>query len=110
MPRRLSLVVAFAVAVITPATAAPVCLRTYQIDRTKVVNTQTIDFRMRNGTVYRNVLQHKCTGLPFNGFVYVVQTDEICANLQTIRVLESGDVCVLGAFTKLPTPPARTIQ
>jgi len=93
-----------------PAVAAPTCLYTYQIDRTKVVDSQTIDFRMRDGTVYRNVLQHKCTGLPFNGFVYRVQTDEICDNLQSIRVLQTNDICLLGAFTKLPTPPAGTMK
>ncbi len=101
-PRCLSLVVALAVAVVTPAAAAPTCLYTYQIDRTKVVDAKTIDFRMRDGTVYRNVLQHSCTSLPFYGFVYVVRVDQICDNLQSIRVLTSNEVCLLGAFTKMP--------
>ena len=100
--KSLSLMLAVAIATIAPAVAAPTCLYTYQIDRTKVVDAQTIDFRMRDGTVYRNVLQHKCTGLTFNGFVYLVQTDQICDNLQSIRVLETNDICVLGAFTKTP--------
>ena len=77
--KSLSLMLIFAIATIAPAAAAPTCLYTYQIDRTKVVDSQTIDFRMRDGTVYRNVLQHKCTGLRFNGFVYRVQTDEKAA-------------------------------
>ena len=106
----LSLTVAFAIATVAPAVAAPTCLYTYLIDRTKVVDAQTIDFRMRDGTVYRNVLQHKCTGLRFNGFVYRVQTDQICDNLQSIRVLQTNDICLLGAFTKLPTPPAGTMK
>ena len=100
--KNLSLILAVGIATIAPAAAAPTCLYTYQIDRTKVVDSQTIDFRMRDGTVYRNVLQHKCTGLHFNGFVYRVQTDEICDNLQSIRVLQTNDICLLGAFTKLP--------
>ena len=100
--KSLSLMLAFAIATIAPAVAAPTCLYTYQIDRTKVVDAQTIDFRMRNGTVYRNVLQHKCTGLTFNGFVYLVQSDQICDNLQSIRVLETNDICLLGTFTKTP--------
>ena len=108
--KSVSLTLALAIATIAPAVAAPTCLYTYQIDRTKVVDSQTIDFRMRDGTVYRNVLQHKCTGLPFNGFVYRVQTDEICDNLQSIRVLQTNDICLLGAFTKLPTPPAGTMK
>lgn len=108
--KSLSLILAAAIATLAPAVAAPTCLYTYQIDHTKVVDSQTIDFRMRDGTVYRNVLQHKCTGLRFNGFVYRVQTDQICDNLQSIRVLQTNDICLLGAFTKLPTPPAGTMK
>jgi hypothetical protein len=98
----LSLVLAFALGAIAPAAAAPTCLYTYQIDRTKVVDAKTIDFRMRDGTVYRNVLQRSCTSLPFNGFVYTVRVDQICDNLQSIRVLQSHEVCLLGKFTKMP--------
>jgi|SRR5689334_9107813 hypothetical protein len=100
--KSLSLILAFAVSAIVPATAAPTCLYSYQIDRTKVVDAKTIDFRMRDGTVYRNVLQHSCTSLPFYGFVYTVRVDQICDNLQSIRVLQSHEVCLLGAFTKMP--------
>ena len=100
--KSLSLILAFAVSAIVPATAAPTCLYSYQIDRTKVVDAKTIDFRMRDGTVYRNVLQHSCTSLPFYGFVYVVKADQICDNLQSIRVIQSHEVCLLGAFTKMP--------
>jgi len=100
--KSLSLVLAFAVAAIVPATAAPTCLYTYQIDRTKVVDAKTIDFRMRDGSVYRNNLQNSCTSLPFYGFVYVVHVDQICDNLQSIRVLTSHEVCLLGKFTRMP--------
>ena len=99
--KSLSLILAFAISAIVPATAAPTCLYSYQIDRTKVVDAKTIDFRMRDGTVYRNVLQHSCTSLPFNGFVYVTRVDQICDNLQSIRVLQSHEVCLLGTFTKM---------
>ena len=100
--KSLSLILALALSSIVPATAAPTCLYTYQIDRTKVIDAKTIDFRMRDGTVYRNVLQHSCTTLPFYGFVYVVHVDQICDNLQSIRVLTSNEPCLLGAFTKMP--------
>lgn len=100
--KSLSLVLAMAVGMVAPAAAAPTCLYSYQIDRTKVVDAKTIDFRMRDGTVYRNVLQRSCTSLPFYGFVYVVKADQICDNLQSIRVLTSNQVCLLGAFTKMP--------
>lgn len=100
--KNLSLVLAFAIGMIAPAAAAPTCLYTYQIDRTRVVDAKTIDFRMRDGTVYRNVLRTSCTSLPFYGFVYVTRVDQICDNLQSIRVLTSNQVCLLGAFTKMP--------
>lgn len=98
----LSLALALAVGAVSPAAAAPTCLRSYQIDRTKVVDAKTIDFRMRDGTVYRNVLQHSCTSLPFYGFAYVVRVDQICDNLQSIRVLQSNETCLLGKFTRMP--------
>jgi hypothetical protein len=104
-----SLGVAFALiaASVIPAVAGPVCLRTYFIQETKIVDAKTIDFKMRDGTVYRNALRTPCPGLRFHGFVYVTRMDEICDNLQSIRVLESHEVCLLGAFTKLPPAPAR---
>ncbi len=100
--KSLSLILAFAFLPVVPATAAPTCLYTYQIDRTRVVDAKTIDFRMRDGTVYRNVLRNSCTSLPFYGFVYVTRVDQICDNLQSIRVLQSHEVCLLGAFTRMP--------
>ena len=103
--QRLSWSIACAVALAAPASAAPVCLRTYMIQDTKIVDARTIDFHMRNGTVYRNALPSPCDGLRFDGFVYRVRADEICDNAQSIRVLRSGQVCLLGAFTKLPPAP-----
>ena len=100
--KSLSLILAFAFLPVVPATAAPTCLYTYQIDRTRVVDAKTIDFRMRDGTVYRNVLRNSCISLPFNGFVYVTRVDQICDNLQSIRVLQSHEVCLLGTFTRMP--------
>jgi hypothetical protein len=87
--------------VVAPASASPICLKTYLIDRTNVVDPTTIDFRMRDGTIYRNRLLTSCPGLRFDGFSYVVTTDEVCDNLQSIRVLRTHSVCLLGAFTKI---------
>jgi hypothetical protein len=86
---------------IVPATAAQICLPTYYIARTKVVDTKTIDFRMNDGTAYRNVLPGACSGLEFDGFVYVTRGTEIC-DMQSIRVLRTHQVCMLGAFSRLP--------
>lgn len=103
----LGAVFALIAASVMPAVAAPVCLKTYLIDSTKVVDAKTLDFKMTDGTVYRNALRTSCSGLRFNGFVYVTHMDEICDNMQSIRVLETHEVCLLGAFTKLPPPSAQ---
>jgi hypothetical protein len=84
------------------ANATPICLSPDRIDSTKVVDSKTIDFRMNDGTVYRNALRTPCQSAAFHGFAYVVRGGQICDNLQSIRVLRTHEVCVLGAFTKLP--------
>lgn len=99
--RYLSFGVAIALWLSASASAAPICLRTSMIRDTKIVDAKTIDFRMIDGTAYRNVLPSACSGLMFDGFVYRVSTDQICDNIQSIRVLRSGQVCMLGAFKKL---------
>lgn len=79
-----------------------ICLKTYYIDSTHVVDAKTILFRMKDGTVYRNTLATACNGLLWDGFVYVLHYDELCSNdRQTIRVLRSHQVCQLGRFSKV---------
>lgn len=102
--QRAALGLAFAFELTASTSAAPTCLRTNMIRDTKVVDAKTIDFRMTDGTAYRNTLPSACDGLMFDGFVYRVRADEICDNAQSIRVLRSGEVCMLGTFNKLSTP------
>ena len=79
--------------------AAPVCLQTKLIDRTTVVNPKTILFRMKDGKVWRSDMRVACLSLKYNGFVYVTHADEICGGSQSIRVLNTDQVCMLGRFT-----------
>jgi hypothetical protein len=89
-----------------PAASKTVCLPTYMIDRTTIPDDSTILFHMRDGKVWKNSLPYPCVGLKIqNGFAYVTSIDEICSNLQTIRVLREQTVCMLGAFT--PFEPAK---
>jgi hypothetical protein len=87
------------------AFAAPVCLRPFDtpgqgaIDHTHVVDPQTILFYMRDGKVWKNTLKARCPGLMFHGFSFATHQDEICSNAQSIRVVETEEVCQLGAFT-----------
>lgn len=89
-----------------PAMAAPdVCISTRDIQDQTVENRgRAIVFKMRNGTQWRNTLRGACPDLIFNGFVWTVRNpgEQVCENEQSLRVLQSGQVCMLGKFEKLP--------
>ena len=91
----------------SPALSAPVCLNNTLIDHTHVQDANTILFYMKNGEVYANALKSACPGLNFHGFVMNIRggNDTICSNQQSITVLETHEVCMMGAFTpyKVPT-------
>jgi hypothetical protein len=79
-----------------------VCLDTTRISNTTVPNDHTILFHMDNGTVWANHLRGYCSGLRFHGFAYVATPPhQICGNLMTIRVLQSGAICMLGPFERV---------
>jgi|SwirhirootsSR3_FD_contig_31_12153365_length_358_multi_1_in_0_out_0_1 hypothetical protein len=96
----LAVVLATGFGVLTPALAKdpPICLKTTGIDRTTVVNPQKILFRMKDGKTYSSQLSTPCIGLRFNGFVYDTSFMEVCGGSQSIRVLNTGEVCTLGKF------------
>src|SRR5436190_12677998 len=105
--RRLALVLAAAVftSATVPALAAPICLDTYRVDTTKVPDDSHIVFRMVDGSKWQNTLKRPCSGLKSNRFAYDPGAGrDICENVQIIRVLEQGNACVLGSFTKIAPP------
>ena len=65
-------------------------------------------FRMRDGTTMVNHLQGACPDLKFNGYVWVLRSGDtqVCENQQSLRVLQSGQVCLLGKFDA-PVKPAK---
>jgi hypothetical protein len=78
------------------------CISTSSIDNTRVRDDRTIDFMMRDGTVYRNTLPVSCGSLGFEKrFAYRTNTARLCST-DTITVLQSGGVgaptCGLGKF------------
>ena len=86
-----------------------VCIRSLDIDHTSIPDDSTILFYMRNHKVWKNTLVSRCVALKNNtrGFTYSPTTpasDEICSNLFTIRVNDTGEVCLPGEFT--PVEPA----
>lgn len=101
---------AIAVCAALPAlAAAPVCLQTYRIDHTSVLDSKTIIFHMKDGKQWKNTLMNACPSLNFHGFIMNVRggSDEVCSNQQSIKVLESGNICMMGEFTPY-TPPEKS--
>lgn len=82
---------------------SPMCLSSYRVTNTHVVDPRTIDFRMTDGRIYRNRLRTSCHSLRFYGFVHRTHGGDICAN-DTIRIVPTREVCMLGSFTLLPRP------
>ena len=94
-----------AVAAASPA-FANTCLRTSDIVSAHSDDGKLMLFQMRNGETLVNHLQGICPTLKFNGFVWVIRgTDTVCENTQSMRVLNSGQVCVLGKFDALTEKP-----
>ena len=91
-----------------PAQAAGnICISTLDIENsTPKADGSAILFHMRDGSVWRNDLQGRCPDLNFEGFVWNVRNPDqtVCEREQSLRVLRSGEVCVLGKFTQV-TPP-----
>jgi hypothetical protein len=91
----------------SPASAAPTCLRTRDIISTDSKDGKLMIFKMRDGRVLVNHLQGICTDLRFNGFVWTIRgPEEVCERQQSLRVLQSGQVCTLGKFDLVKDKPA----
>lgn len=80
------------------------CVSTSLIQNTRVHDDRTIDFVMRNGTIYRNTLPTSCPGLGFEErFGYRTTLGRLCSS-DTITVLQSGGrgpICGLGEFVPI---------
>ena len=107
------------VAGMSPALAAAddpksVCIFAYEIDHTEAPDDNTLLFYMRDGTVWKTAASDRCTGLRMNGFTYQPSnpaTDQICANLQEIRVRDTRQNCALGDITRIsPEEAARLLN
>lgn len=86
------------------------CVQTNRIRSTNIVDDQTIDFRMSNGTIFRNTLPNRCPGLASaDAFSYRTSQAQLCS-VDVIRVLNTGGgprfgaTCGLGQF--VPVKPA----
>ena len=105
---------ALAAALMLPAAPAlaldengkPVCLEINRIDHTEVLNDHQILFYMYGNKVWLNTLTNRCTTLTRqDGFAWDSSLPKYCENVELIRVLRSGQVCQLGAFTPYEKQP-----
>jgi hypothetical protein len=81
-----------------------VCLPTQQIDHTEAPNDNTLMIYMRGHKTYKADIINKCVGLRFNtrGYTYeptIPGSNEICSNLLTIRLNDTGQTCLIGDIT-----------
>jgi hypothetical protein len=75
-----------------------VCLWSYNVDHTHVVNPSTVLFYMKDGKVWQNNLPTPCNGLKLHGFALIGHEEEFCGS-QPISILETHEACALGTFT-----------
>lgn len=76
-----------------------VCLWVNRIDHTQVLNDHQILFYEVGGKIWQSNLTVPCRTLTAqDGFSWQSGIPEICGNLEQIRVLRTGESCLLGAF------------
>jgi hypothetical protein len=100
MKRFLAVMALAGMAFAAPALAATTCLESRDIVSSNSKDGKVMVFKMRNGQTYVNHLQGSCPDLKFNGFVWVLRSGDtkVCERQQSLRTLQSGQVCMLGAF------------
>ena len=95
---------------VTPSGKPESCIPLQNIRETRVRDDQTIDFYMRGGQVYRNVLPNQCPQLGFEErYSYATSLSELCST-DIITVLFSsppyrGASCGLGQFQPVTGAP-----
>ena len=96
---------ALTIAVVSPA-AAKMCVQSRDILSTDSKDGKLMTFKMRDGSVLVNHLHGTCSDLKFEGFVWELRgTDDICENQQTLKVIRSGQICLLGKFDVVKATP-----
>lgn len=98
------------VAVTAAPASANMCIHQRDIEGTNSKDGKNLTFRMNDGRVLVNHLQGTCSDLRFNGFAWSVPgTDDICEYQQSLRVLQSGQICVLGKFDVVKDKPGMPV-
>jgi len=99
--------IALLVTAALPASADHMCVQSRDIESTHSDDGKLLTFKMRDGRVLVNHLQGVCSDLRYEGFVWNVPgTEDICEQEQSLKVLRSGQSCVLGKFDVVKDKPA----
>ena len=106
MKKIISVLVLAGVTAAAPAWAENVCIDSRSILSSKSDDGKTLVFKMRDGRTFVNHLQGICSDLRFNGYSWVLHSGDtkVCEREQTLRVIESGQVCILGKFDPPSAP------
>ncbi|WP_439545801.1 hypothetical protein [Sandarakinorhabdus sp.] len=89
------------------------CLQLGNLRQTIVRNDSTIDFVLRDGSVWRNNLPFRCAQLGIErAFSYQTSISQLCRQDLISVVLQTGGQplgarCGLGEFQRQPTPPPK---
>jgi len=100
-----------AILVLTAAAASPaaakMCVQSRDILSTDSKDGKLMTFKMRDGSVLVNHLHGTCSDLKFEGFTWVLRgNNDICENEQSLKVIRSGQTCLLGKFDVVKAKPA----
>ena len=100
--------IALMVAAASPV-SAKMCVQSRDIQGTNSKDGKLLTFRMKDGRVLVNHLQGVCSDLRFEGFVWVLRggDESICENEQSLKVLRSGQICILGKFDVVKDKPVK---
>jgi len=75
------------------------CIDLDRIKRTRVLDNERVLVTMYGGQQWTMLLRSSCRGLKFDGgFAYERRTHELCAGLDSIRLLRSGRFCHIEGF------------
>ena len=101
------IIATLALTIAAASPAAAMCVQSRDILSTNSKDGKLMTFRMRDGRILVNHLQGVCSDLRFEGFVWTIHgTEEVCENQQSLKVLRSGQTCLLGKFDIVKDKPA----
>ncbi|HET7085687.1 MAG TPA: hypothetical protein VFI23_13000 [Rhizomicrobium sp.] len=104
------IIAATALLVTASSASANICVRSRDIYSTDSKDGKLLTVKMKDGRVLVNHLQGICPDLRYDGFVWVLRggDEDICENMQSLRVLRSGQTCLLGKFDVVKEKTVRT--